>query len=669
MFGSNLSASFAILPGVFAGVALKSTLLLASAWILARALRNSSAALRHTVWTAAAAAVLALPLLSVGVPAIPVRGALLNNMGVVFQTTASDPAGRTVSETGHPREALRQAGSPSARPLVPWRSGWPFWLMLLWAAGAAVAFAQLLVAAAAVRRVRRAANPSPYRRLADRLARELGIERWVDVLETSEGAMPMTLGVVRPVVLVPRDAARWSDDRRRIVLLHELAHVRRGDTATHLIARLALILSWWNPLAWIAWREFLKERERATDDLVLHAGARASDYAGHLLDIARAMQPSPRIGWAAVAMARRSHLEGRLISILDTHVNRRMASRTTVLAAALLAVALVTPLAALRAQDDQPLAPKNGVFFRSQSVDVEATIRAAAAQKNHQMLESAASAFEAAREYDTARKLLDSALAIRAEASGQQSVDYGVGLIKLGSFEGRRNRRDEAAEFYTKALLVLGDREEAAPALTGLGVAAYAKKNYDQAADYLERGRRVNPAHTDTALMWMALVREAQKNPGEADILFQSALAANPESTTILHIYAGFLDRQDRESDARAMMARANDVSKATRPLPRPSTAGVFRVGAGVSAPQLVAKVEPEYTEEARAAKLQGTVVVSVEIGPDGIAHSPQIIRTLGLGLDENAITAINQWRFKPGMKDGAAVTVAATIEVNFRLM
>jgi protein TonB len=83
----------------------------------------------------------------------------------------------------------------------------------------------------------------------------------------------------------------------------------------------------------------------------------------------------------------------------------------------------------------------------------------------------------------------------------------------------------------------------------------------------------------------------------------------------------------------------------------------------------LVFKVEPAYSEEARVAKFQGTSVLYVEIGPDGIAQNTRIVRWLGLGLDEKAIEAISRWRFKPGMKDGQPVTVGATIEVNFRLL
>lgn len=95
---------------------------------------------------------------------------------------------------------------------------------------------------------------------------------------------------------------------------------------------------------------------------------------------------------------------------------------------------------------------------------------------------------------------------------------------------------------------------------------------------------------------------------------------------------------------------------------------GVYRVGGGVSAPVLIHKVEPEYTEEARAAKYQGTVSLYTEIAPDGTATNIRVVHGLGLGLDEKAIEAVKQWRFKPGQKDGKPVTVMATIEVNFRL-
>ena len=96
---------------------------------------------------------------------------------------------------------------------------------------------------------------------------------------------------------------------------------------------------------------------------------------------------------------------------------------------------------------------------------------------------------------------------------------------------------------------------------------------------------------------------------------------------------------------------------------------GVFRVGGGVTAPVLVYKKEPEYSEEARKAKYQGTVTLYVEVAPNGKATNIKVLHSLGLGLDEKAIEAVKQWTFKPGLKDGKPVTVAASIEVNFRLL
>jgi TonB family protein len=96
---------------------------------------------------------------------------------------------------------------------------------------------------------------------------------------------------------------------------------------------------------------------------------------------------------------------------------------------------------------------------------------------------------------------------------------------------------------------------------------------------------------------------------------------------------------------------------------------GVFRVGGGVTAPALLYKVEPEYSEEARKAKYQGTVLLYIEVDPSGKATNIKVARSLGLGLDEKAIDAVRKWKFKPGYKDGKPVTVAATIEVNFRLL
>ena len=96
---------------------------------------------------------------------------------------------------------------------------------------------------------------------------------------------------------------------------------------------------------------------------------------------------------------------------------------------------------------------------------------------------------------------------------------------------------------------------------------------------------------------------------------------------------------------------------------------GVYRIGGGVSMPSIIHKVEPEYSEEARKAKWQGTVTLNVIVDETGHARNIQVSQSLGLGLDQKAMEAVEKWLFKPGLKDGKPVAVYATIQVTFHLL
>ena len=666
---------------ILASAALKSTLVLGAAWLMAWLLRNRSAGARHMVWTASAAALVALPLLTVALPALRVRAAnavLPADVGLVFRTTAA-----TAAPAGGAAVAQQAAASRRAPGPVPARGiDGKDVLVLLWIAGIVAGFMQMLAALAVLWRTRRAARVSPDQEAADRLATHLGIEHPVRVLETPAG-MPMTFGVLRPTVLLPEEARGWSDERRRVVLLHELAHVLRGDAVTHLLARTALALHWWNPLAWTMWRGFLKERERATDDLVLGAGTTASNYAGHLLEIARSMQARPASAAAGVAMARRSQLEGRLLAILDGHTARGQQGRAATVAAVVVAIAIMAPLAAVRAQSqaEQNAPPAVDVVFR-----------AAAAQKNHEILDKAAVSYEQLRKFAEAQQLREASLAMVEQQSGPLSKDYAMALVKLGDLARKRHAYKESTDYYTKAL-ALGDRPEVFSALLNLGRDAFGGdvaggfldrivtmlSNPTKALDYLTRARNVadNGNDLSTALTWMAIVRQAYPDGAEeADSLYRGALAAaEPDSTaqaTTLDFYAQYLNNHDRAGEAGVLETRAKAIHAARVTALSPVLASwsqALRVGGGVTAPSLLFKVEPEYSEEARSAKLQGTVLLKLVIDTDGLAKNIQVLKSQGMGLDEQAVIAITQWKFKPGTKDGAPIPVLAQIEINFKLL
>ncbi len=99
-----------------------------------------------------------------------------------------------------------------------------------------------------------------------------------------------------------------------------------------------------------------------------------------------------------------------------------------------------------------------------------------------------------------------------------------------------------------------------------------------------------------------------------------------------------------------------------------PGIATIHR-GRGVTPPQLIYKVEPEFSEEARKAKYQGVALLSIEVDASGNVRKIRMLRSLGLGLDEKAMEAVSHWRFRPGLFDGKPVVTEATVEVHFQLL
>jgi hypothetical protein len=191
----------------------------------------------------------------------------------------------------------------------------------------------------------------------------LAVRRSVQLRQCGSALAPFTWGAFRPALLVPFEASDWPEERRRLVLMHELAHVRRWDWLTQLIAHVACALYWFNPLVWFAARQMQVERERACDDIVLASGARASDYARELLVLAAGLSDSQISTLVAVAVTRRRELNGRLHSILDHRRSRAGLSKWAVCLSVALAAAAMAPLAMLRAgppesKESQAVLPK-----------------------------------------------------------------------------------------------------------------------------------------------------------------------------------------------------------------------------------------------------------------------------------------------------------------------
>jgi TonB family protein len=321
-------------------------------------LRRQSAALRHWVLAAAIACAAATPLLELVVPAWRAP------FGSLLFGRAVEPLTLLVP--------IRLAPSPSfeSDPTAPARQVSHLTMGQLavgiWRTGAAVSLSILLLGLARLAwiasRARRVTEGS-WTEVADELSREVGLSRRVRLLESDHPALLATWGVQQPKIVLPRGARAWPRERVRIVLGHELAHVARRDWLVQMAAELLRSLYWFDPLLWIACRRLRDESEHACDDAVLGLGVGGSEYAGHLLDVARTFAGRRSTVFPAPAMARPSNLERRVDAMLNSRLNRTPMTRAAALLTFAALAGLTIPIAGLAAGAQSSRAALSGTLL------------------------------------------------------------------------------------------------------------------------------------------------------------------------------------------------------------------------------------------------------------------------------------------------------------------
>lgn len=344
-------------------------------------LHRASAATRHFVGVLGLAAALVLPILSLALPRVAVpllpdprpqapELSLTGDAAAVAEPEAAPQISRRMLALSVPEKSVLAAETDLLdTPPSPAREATPLpWFAIglgLWAAGSLAIGARLAVGWARVRRIARQASPildTDWIEERDRAAHRLALDRRVELMESDEVPVAMTSGMRRPLLFIGKVARLWEVERRRIVLLHELAHVLRGDWIALILAELAVALYWFHPVAWWIGRRVRRDAETACDDLVISAGTKPSVYAGHLLGIFRSLASPSHPVAPALAIARPHHFEERLRAILDPRSAReeKSRSRATFYAAGLLtaavAVAVVEPWAPRPKSDAGPSA-------------------------------------------------------------------------------------------------------------------------------------------------------------------------------------------------------------------------------------------------------------------------------------------------------------------------
>lgn len=317
----------------------KGFVILALVFVMMTLWRRNAAAVRHLAWTMTFLCVLGLPVFVQCLPAwrapawiVPsgLNNSLPDSLSVVLQnkTQQESKLSPAVSGSAVTAHNLTNASHPNAP--VKYVVAWSDIAVVVWFAGTMIGLARLIAVQIRLERMAGRMRPCENREwleLVDGLRVEYHIRRPVKLLISKTSASPMTWGFLRPIIALPADSLQWPDERLCVVLRHELAHVKRWDCLTQEIACMVCVLYWFNPLTWLAAGRMRAEREKACDDFVLNAGARPSEYAGHLVEIARQFASENLQG--AVAMARPSGLEQRVAAILDGRRNRNRIAKTT----------------------------------------------------------------------------------------------------------------------------------------------------------------------------------------------------------------------------------------------------------------------------------------------------------------------------------------------------
>ena len=403
-------------------------------------LRRSSAAARHWVLAVGVVSAVAVPALHVlPTPRVarmaPVGPLLFDALqlapyvqftepvdaDVVGSVVALQPAGPRPSRS-------RPAAATVASDDVIGRLAVTIWLV-----GAFAGLGVLLVGLARLRWFRAASSrvtDGRWHRLCADLSRSCGLNRGVDLLLGPRPGLVATWGWRRPVVMLPASASEWSAERMRVVLLHELAHARRGDWILQMAAEALRCVWWFNPLAWMVRARLRRESEHAADDLVLAQGVPATTCAAHLVELAREVRKHQRTQLPAPAMARPSHLERRLSAMLNPRTNRCPMTRLARFGSLGVLVVVSVVVAGLRSG---PVTAAQETMFR---VDyVKTRTRGATVLEREEGTHTFASTGHRRmdRVVDGERTTTEIVVPGAAGSSGSQIViDYSQGVVRTG---------------------------------------------------------------------------------------------------------------------------------------------------------------------------------------------------------------------------------------------
>ena len=542
---------------------------------------------------------------------------------------------------------------------VPVSTTWGFeQLAMLLAAGAVLRLTWVGIGLVRLSRIRKQARP-----LQDPPVAFGGGARWY-VSDQVNG--PVTFGWLRPTILLPINVRDLPASAQEAIASHELLHVHRRDWLFVMAEELIRSVLWFHPAVWFVLSRIQLSREQVVDQEVVYATRDRAGYLDALVSVA-AQKLQADVAPAPLFLKKRQ-LAVRVQALLkETSMSAsRLAAHVSVAAS----VAIVGALAAVwlfPLRSAAQVAPD----------DPGITVDAGAPLAHRTPVRNPTTA--------TGDVLLELSLNSKGEVADARVLSGPDELRKaaLTSVLEWHYAADTAPPSLVHATIHFGQRLAAAATAAQAPPPPPPPPPPSEARVRAKGGTQTAPPPPPPPPPPSTAVVQRIEFSGlspELQQLVQSRVNIREGDTLDPVQFGRELQEIDEHLTAEWTMVKTSDPQRRNlflkiglRPEQPANTAaplapGVYRIGAGVSAPVPIFRADPEYSEEARKAKWQGAVLLQTVVDESGVPQNIQVVRSLGMGLDQKAIEAVQKWRFKPGTKDGAPVPVSATIEVDFRI-
>jgi beta-lactamase regulating signal transducer with metallopeptidase domain len=338
------------LPSLLFMTLLKGSLLFAVMYLLIARMKWLSSRLRHSMWLYVLCGIFFIALFQGIAPSYDIEvfketaqnrnfggitAVLVRSQEALTHTPKKTPAGTYASSSSSESAPLPAVSSNTSKPgngeiiqsdatsyrkTLPGNLSLSFGILLIWAGGILVCLTKTAIGRIGLKCLIKRANAIEWVNRAGiirQLSDSMGIKREVKVLDSVRCGVPFTCGILKPVVLLPADVENWPMERLQIVLVHEMAHVKRKDCLIRLLAKMICAIFWFMPFVWIAHRNLLIEQENACDAWVLSAGTKPAAYAQQIVDLVRISRGHLLLAGVYSALGRKNILEKRIVNVLS----------------------------------------------------------------------------------------------------------------------------------------------------------------------------------------------------------------------------------------------------------------------------------------------------------------------------------------------------------------